>query len=334
MKILILGGSGHVGAHLGGLLRMDPRFEVWTASRRPRREAPGTLVLDTLDELALRQALQGIDCVVNCVAGDATSIGKGAQVLVRAALASDCPAIVHFSTMAVYGTQHGLVRENAPVDGGTGWYGAAKCYAEQQMQIFSEAGGRVVVFRPGCIAGPGSHQWVGRIGRLLRSRRLGDIGAVGDGWSNLVHVDDACRAAVAAIATLARSPGADHERVAAVSYANLQVFNLVAPDSPRWSRYFIDLGMAIGATPVRRLSGRRLQMDANVLGIPLKIADKLSAKLRLRTLPLPEAITPALIQLWSQPIKLDSQALEDTFSFCWTPYQETVRQSADWLKSC
>ena len=98
----------------------------------------------------------------------------------------------------------------------------AKCEAEAHMLTYARAGGTVVMLRPGCVWGPGSDLWVGRIGRLLRSRRLGDLGAAGDGWTNLVHVDDVCKAAVAALG-LVQPRG------------EIRTYNLAAPDSPRSS---------------------------------------------------------------------------------------------------
>jgi len=44
------------------------------------------------------------------------------------------------------------------------------------------------------------------VGRWLRSARLGDLGEAGDGWSNLVHVDDVCSLALRALELPRHSP--------------------------------------------------------------------------------------------------------------------------------
>src|SRR5206468_2109085 len=78
----------------------------------------------------------------------------------------------------------------------SGWYGRAKGEAEDILAGYE--GGTVRV-RPGCVGGAGSELWVGCVGRLLKSGRLGDLGAAGDGWSDLVAVDDVCTAIIASL---------------------------------------------------------------------------------------------------------------------------------------
>jgi len=320
MKILILGGSGHVGGRLFQMLSGRAGLDVWRASRRPGDAARRSLQVDTLDRQALRAALAGVDQVVNCVAGGAPAIAQGAALLAEAALDTGS-RVVHLSTMSVYGQRLGLVREELQTDPGPGWYGRAKVDAEAAMARLVGQGGQAVVLRPGCIAGPGSQQWVGRIGRWLQAGRLGDIGALGDGWSNLVHVDDVCRAIEAAMALPVAPGGA----------GRLPVFNLAAPDAPRWSEYFVDLGVAIGATPVPRLSARRIRLDARLLGPPLKVTEKLAARLGLPAASLPDAMPSSLVGLWGQEIRLDAHAAESALGLQWTPYPAMVADSAAWF---
>ncbi|WP_457825303.1 NAD-dependent epimerase/dehydratase family protein, partial [Staphylococcus aureus] len=78
--------------------------------------------VDTLDAASLRQALGDIDAVVNCVAGHGDAIGRGAQLLVEAALQTSRPRIVHMSSMAVYGNQEGCLNEDSPLDPAASWY--------------------------------------------------------------------------------------------------------------------------------------------------------------------------------------------------------------------
>ena len=108
------------------------------------------------------------------------------------------PRIIHLSTMSVYGSPTGLVDETAPLRGDLGPYSAAKVAAEATAAAYPHA----VMLRPGCVFGPGSEQWSIRIARLLLERRLGDLGAAGDGFCNLVHVGDV----VMAILRASRKP--------------------------------------------------------------------------------------------------------------------------------
>ena len=318
MKVLVLGGSGYVGSRLCAMLRESS----WATpvSGSSRRQAPGVenVRVDTRDAASLAQALQGVDAVVNCVAGNALSIAQGARALAQACVTAGCAQLVHLSSMAVYGLLEGVVREEAPLDPSLGWYARAKCEAESHMASFARAGGSVVSLRPGCVWGAGSELWVGRIARLLRAGRLGDLGAAGDGWSNLVHVDDVCAAVLAAL-RVEQARG------------QIRTYNLAAPDSPRWNEYFVDLALAIGATPVRRISPMQLRTDAYVAGPPLKIAQTLLARAGLPAHAVPDPLPPGLLGLWERHLHLDSQSAERELGLAWTPYADALKDSADWF---
>lgn len=323
MNVLVLGGSGYIGQHL--LQRMATTVGISAVSasrgRKPAPEGIATVQLDTRDESALTLALAGMDCIVNCVAGDADSIASGATTLVRAARAAGCERIVHLSTMSVYGRQEGLLDEEAAFDPGLGWYARAKCAAELDMQQYVADGGNAVVLRPGCVYGPDSQLWVGRIGRLLKAGRLGDLGPHGDGWSNLVHVDDVCSAILAGLQLTQRQQMGELDKLAA--------FNLAATDSPRWNQYFRDLAMAIGATPLKRIRQRRIKADACIAGPVIKITEKLADRLRISHSGLPDPIPPALLRFFNQQIRLDSRKAEQVLGLAWTPYRSGLGDSAE-----
>ncbi|MDB5870405.1 MAG: NAD-dependent epimerase/dehydratase [Polaromonas sp.] len=323
MKVLVLGGSGHIGRCLLQTLASAPECNPVGASRAAANASSspkeaGWICLDSCNEAELTAALRGFEAVVNCVAGNARSISQGTQALVQAALNAGCPRIIHLSSMSVYGPVEGLVYEDAPLDPGLGWYGRAKCMAEQYIGEFAVQGGEAVVLRPGCVFGPGSELWAGRIGRWLQAGRLGDLGAGGDGWSNLVHVDDVCQAVMAAL----RLP---------IKSGELPAFNLSAPDSPRWNDYFVDLALALHATPVRRIRRRQLQLDAWLAGPPLKLAQMALKHAHRPSSLLPDPMPPGLLRLWAQHIRLDAGQASQTLRLAWTPYAASLQSSADWL---
>ncbi|MES2481977.1 MAG: NAD(P)-dependent oxidoreductase [Pseudomonadota bacterium] len=314
-RVLVLGGSGHIGARLCALLQAGGWATPVAASSRG---GPGRLRLDIRDASALRAALADADAVVNCVAGSAEAIAKGAQALASAAAAAGCLRIVHLSTMSVYGAREGIVDESTPLDPGLGWYGQAKVEAEGILtRLAHEHGASVTLLRPGCVAGPGSHLWVGRVGRWLASGRLGDLGAAGDGWSNLVHVDDVCQAAMLAL----RGPA--HPDA-------VRSYNLAAPDSPRWNTYFTDLAIAIGATPVVRVAERRLKLDAYLAGPPLHLVRKVLGRVGRDVSGVPEAISPGLVGLFGRQLRLDSGLASRELGLSWTAYSVMVAQGARW----
>lgn len=315
MKVLVLGASGYIGSRLAAMLQTSGWADVVRASSR-QRDGAG-LQVDTRDPVGMRDALRGVDAVVNCVAGDARSIALGARVLADAAIAAGCMRIVHLSSMSVYGAQQGELAEDAPTDPTLGWYGRAKCDAEVQIDRFAQAGGTAVVLRPGCVWGPGSKLWVERIGEWLDAGRLGDLGAAGDGWSNLVHVDDVCRAVLAGL-RLPLASGA------------VRVFNLAGRDSPRWNEFFVDFGVAIGATPVRRIRKVQLALDAWLGGPPLQLTRTGFGRIGLPVAGLPTPLTPGLLGLWQRHLRLDGRAAERELQMTWTPYSDTLIESAGW----
>jgi nucleoside-diphosphate-sugar epimerase len=317
MRVLVLGGSGYIGS------RLCDRLEAtsWaTPIRASSRHVAGNGVrVDTTDMASLVHALHDVDAVVNCVAGNRRAISEGAKALALACIETGCPRIVHLSSMSVYGPREGAVRDDAATDPSLGWYARAKCEAEHCMTAFARAGGTAIVLRPGCVWGPGSQLWVGRIARYLNARRLGDLGAAGDGWSNLVHVDNVCDAIEAAL-QLPESPG------------RVRAYNLAAPDSPRWNEYFVDLALAIGATPVRRISQLQLRLDAWLGGPPLKIAQTAFARLGRRTARVPDPLPPNLVGLWERHLRLESPGAERDFDMRWTPYGTGLAQAAQWVR--
>lgn len=317
MKVLVLGGSGHIGSHLCTLLADSGWATPLSASSRHAASSVESLRVDTTHAISMAGAVRGMDAVVNCVAGSPRAIAEGAKVLAQACAEAGCARIVHLSSMAVYGPLEGPVAERSPVDLSLGWYARAKCEAEGHVASFAETGGTAVMLRPGCVWGPGSRLWVGRIGRYLHAKRLGDLGDGGDGWSNLVHVDDVCAAVAAAL----RLPLASRQ---------IRTYNLAAPDSPRWNQYFIDLALAIGATPVRRISALQLRMDAWVGGPALKLAQSALARAGRAPDTVPDPLPPGLVGLWQRHLRLESQAAQRDLDLRWTPYRDGLRQSAQW----
>jgi nucleoside-diphosphate-sugar epimerase len=312
MRVLVLGGSGYIGARLCTMLSESGWAVPVSGSRRAARGI-ASVTVDSTDLASMKAALQGMDAVVNCVAGSADAIAKGAQVLLQAAEAAGCRRIVHMSTMSVYGALEGEIDEDSPRDPSIGWYAKAKCEAEDVLRAFS---GSLVMLRPGCVWGPGSELWVGRIGRLLQARRLGDLGAAGDGWSNLVAVEDVCAAVLASLKL--------------DTQGTPRVYNLGASDSPRWNDYFIGLALAIGATPVPRLSARRLKIDAKLGGPPLKIAEILARKAGV-SVRLPDPLPPGLLGVFERHLHLRSELAERELGLRWTPYRQVLQQAAQWF---
>lgn len=305
-RIVVLGARGFVGRRIVAAVARAGDTPV--AVTRRFVETPGAerMVADATDAAALQRALEGAAGVINCVLGDRATIVANARALSIAALATDVPA-VHFSSMAVYGSALGIVDETAELRGDTGWYAAAKADAERAL-----AGAGTTVLRPGIIYGDHSPQWGGRIARLLRAGRLGDLGAAGDGICNLVHVDDAVAAALAGL----REPAARGE-----------AFNLGSPAPPTWNEYFLAYARALGAVPLRRIPRWRLRLET-LVGIPLKALEIAARKLHLRADGLPPAIVPSLLHTFGWDLRLDVSKAERLLGFHGRPWPQGLAEAA------
>ena len=303
MRVLVLGAGGFLGKRVVAALAANRQGAMPVAAMRRMSPIPGAecILVDATDATALRAALDGVDHVVNCVAGSGATIRQGATALAEVAGGR---RIVHLSSMTVYGTATGMVAEDAPLLGDLGSYGAAKVDAEQALR-----GLNPVMLRPGCINGPGSPIWTTAIARLLAAGRIGDLGAGGAGISNLVDVDDVVRAVLAAL----NLPGPG-------------VFNLALPDSPSWNGYFAQFAQALGL-PLHRIPGWRLWAERWLAASPLKLAATAGLKNA------PPLLSPSQLRLWRQDIRLDMHAAQAGLGLSWTPLADTLARSAAAFRS-
>jgi 2-alkyl-3-oxoalkanoate reductase len=317
-SILVLGANGFIGrAVVAGLASTDWAMPILGVRRASdRNEQFEQRIVDATNRESVIAAMQDVHGIVNCVAGDADTIVRAAKALFEAAAQkTPAPRIVHLSTMAVYGSASGLLDETAELLGDLGPYSAAKVAAEGIGRLYP----LTVILRPGCVFGPGSEQWTIRMGRLLLMRRLGDLGAAGDGYCNLVRIDEV----VTAILRALREPSLEGG-----------IFNLSTRDPPTWNEFLVKFGTALHATPVRRISGRRLRIESKLLAPPLKVAEILARALKLHPGRFPPPIPSSLIRLMGQEIRLDTRRAEKQLDLHSGNIDLTLEEAAEWfLKS-
>ena len=329
-RVIVLGASGFVGSRVLASLAASTWAAPVAVSRRPHgsplaqarsrgvpHDASGPLAPVATERLAcdatraadLLRLLEGADAVVNCTAG---SPADGVAVATALAQAPSSCRIVHLSSMAVYGSATGLVDEAAALPDTLRGYAGAKVAAERALSAHPGC----VVLRPGCIFGPGGEQWTLRIARLLRARRLGDLGAAGDGVCNLAPIDDVAAAVLAAL-------------VRPVAGA---AFNVALPDPPSWNAVMVRFAIALGATPVSRVPSRRLRLEAR-LAVPLHAAALAARRMSPRAARLvPDALTPSLLALLRQDVTLDHRRADDLLGFARTSLDSALAQAAASLR--
>jgi 2-alkyl-3-oxoalkanoate reductase len=216
----------------------------------------------------------------------------------------------------VYGGACGLADEQTKPEPPINAYARAKIDCEALIRDYVGDGGDAVIIRPTCVFGPDSQQWAGRIARLLLARRLGDLGALGDGVCNLVHVDDLAALVVASLAA---------------SGVSGEAFNATA-DGPRptWNEFFIQFARAIGATPVERFSTRRMHLEAKVVA-PVLRAAAVAAGPAARFVP--DAISPSLLRLWRQVIIVSNIKATTMLGVAQRPLEQAIEETASWWRA-
>ncbi len=188
MKVAVTGASGFIGGRLAHLLEQSGAG-VTRLTRRHRLASPGRATA----------ALSGCEALVHC-AFDAYD--EAANLRLAEALGLACTAagirLVHLSTAAVYEPlPDGRLTEAAPTDAPGTAYKATKLAVEARLLDQVPAGLSLVILQPTIVYGPAGGAWTdGPVRELLTGEVM--LPDAGQGLCNAVHVDDVCRAAIAA----------------------------------------------------------------------------------------------------------------------------------------
>ena len=291
-QILVLGSDNIVGQRIVGAL------------------AASDWATPISGDIASLKKSPAVSAIVNAVTGSANTIRSTAtKLFITAAQLIPTPRIVYVSSMTVYGSATGAVDEQSPLLGDVSNYAAAHVDAEALAHTYA----RSVILRPGCEYGPGCVQWSERVGRWLLARRIGDLGALGDGYCNLIYIDDVVSAVLQAL----RAPDIEG-----------QSFNLVMASPPTWNEYLLLYAKALGAVPVRRVTQRRLKLETKIAAIPLKVIELVAQRLGITARFVPEAIPPSFLTLCSQEITLTVTKAETRLGLQWTPLAAGLKQAA------
>jgi nucleoside-diphosphate-sugar epimerase len=312
-QVVVFGAGGAVGRAIVGVLHGNPNLNAIAGLRRAP-ESPMEMevrVADATDPESLVKALRGCTLLVNAMGGPTDALAANTAALCAAARRTDVRRLVHISSMAVYGGHAvGLVTESTSQGTKPTRYEAAKIKSEAAIRDHMGAGQEAVILRPGLVFGPGSTQWAHRFARLLKQHRLGDLGANGDGFCNLTHEAD-LGAGVAAALLTPEAGGA--------------AINLATATPPTWNEFFVLFARALGAVPVRRLTQRRLALEARLVAPALEVARRVASRAAIGTGRLPDAISPSLTRLFAQRIRLDPTLADRLLAMPRTPDEDAIR---------
>jgi nucleoside-diphosphate-sugar epimerase len=299
-RVLVQGAENFVGSRVSAALAASDWAEP--------------LPIETRDTVALRRGLSSANAIARCVVGSAETIEAGLADLYQGLKdAAPMPRVVHLSSMTVYGSAVGAVREDADLLADLGPYSRAQREAERIARGY----GNSVILRPGGEYGPGCVHWSLHISRLLLAGRLGHLGPNGNGCCNLLFIDDL----VAAIIQALTLPGIGG-----------MVFNLGDSKPPTWNEYLGEFARALRAAPVRSITPLRLQFETRALAPVLKGAELAFKTARIRAPFVPPAITSSMLALWRHAIRLDVGHAEEVLGMRWTNRRQGLEQAAAWCR--
>ncbi|HSZ88981.1 MAG TPA: NAD-dependent epimerase/dehydratase family protein [Acetobacteraceae bacterium] len=316
--VLVIGGGEITDARLMGALAAHPDYTGIILGRTISRDNGSLRNHDATKTADIATALAGVDMVVNCIAGNPRTILATTKALCDAARRNPPRRIVHLSSMTVYGGAEGLVDEQTRPEPPLNTYARARIECEDLVRKYVADGGDAVIVRPSCVFGPGSEPWASRIARLLSARRLGDLGSLGDGVCNLIHVDDLVGLMVAMLSA---------------SGVSGETFNASADwPRPTWNEFLIRFARAIGATPVERISARRMQAEVKLLAPLLRGAALAAGRVGAGRL-VPDAMTPSFVRLLRQNITVSGAKLATRLDITHTPLDRAIDETAEWWRS-
>jgi nucleoside-diphosphate-sugar epimerase len=316
-RVIVLGADRMPGRRIAAALSQTDWALPIAAGVHFAESEPGIeqRVTDGIDPRSLDNALREVDCIVNAVSGSPKTVLMNGHALFVSSLAArrELP-IVHLSSMTVYGAATGVVSEDAAPVGELGSYADAK----RQVETWADRYGFATTLRLGCEYGPDCWQWSERVARWLTAHRMGDLGAAGDGYCNLVYVDDIARAVSQALTR---------------PHLRGRKFNLSLPSPPTWNDYFGSFARALGAVPLRRITRRRLKVESKLLAPPLKVAEMLANALGAGSLHLPPPIPASVLSVCKQEIILNVAQAQTALEIEWTPLESGLRATAEWCRS-
>jgi nucleoside-diphosphate-sugar epimerase len=138
---------------------------------------------------------------------------------------------------------------------------------------------------------------------------------LGDGICNLVHVDDLVAIMIAALS----APAVVGE-----------TYNATADwPRPTWNELLVRFARAIGATPVERISARRMAFEVKVMAPVLRAAAMAAGRVGAGGL-IGDAMTPSFVRVLGQRITVSAAKTSARFGITHMPLEQAIDETARW----
>ncbi len=326
MKTLVTGGTGFVGSHTVAALVAnghDVRLLVRRPEQVPVTFAPhgitptDVVVGDVRDRAAVTRALDGCDAVVHAAAvfslypRDHQRMGEtnhaAAEAVLGAAVEQGCDPIVHVSSTVTL-TRHDGSGPDLPIGDIDLPYTRSKIESERLARRLQEEGHPVVTVYPGGVYGP-HDPYTGEQTRRLTWVARGLFPLWAGGGMHVVDVREVA-AVLAAVLEPVREPGLGPRRYVVPGHhmAAADLFGAVGRVIGR-RRPYVALPIAIGRPMTSAMDSLHARLPAG-WRYP---ADQEAVEINVRNTRLDDG--PARRDLGVVP----------------RPFEETIRDSIDWL---
>jgi len=267
-RVLVTGAGGFIGGriaeilHCSGIMTVRAGIRRWSSAARIARFPMEIVVADVMDPRSIREAMRGVDYVVNCARGSNEVVRASMENVLRAAREEGVKRLVHLSTVSVYGERTGEITEDTPPQG-LNPYGEAKLAAEESCSKYIREGLPVIILRPTIVYGPFSDLWTVEFAQRMVTGRWMLPREDCEGTCNLVYVDDVAGAVIAALKS---TTGVG------------QAYNVNGPELDiTWNRYFDALNAALGLPPLKP-QGRATARAVSAVMQPVRTSAKFLLK--------------------------------------------------------
>jgi nucleoside-diphosphate-sugar epimerase len=257
-EVLITGAGGFVGgrvtemAYLSGFARVRAGLRRWSSAARIARFPVDMKLCDVLNREQLSRSIKGCDAVVHCAVGGRDVIVEGTSNALDVALKFGVKRFIHISSAVIYGKASGEIDETFPPRSMGDGYADAKIDAEKICWEYEAKGLPIVILRPSIVYGPFCNQFTVGIAEQLCGGELGDMKTTGEGFCNLIYVDDLVYSIFLSI-RLEQAVG--------------QTFNVNGPDQLTWNDYFKEFGAMLGIPNVKSVSRTESKVKSTILGL-------------------------------------------------------------------